>query len=71
MVLFVVSLLLLSVQMVILFFGPETGWIAWASVLNFNAMASGGNQCMLQLTPVQQMLTGLVSQVVADANARS
>lgn len=47
-------------QMLILFFGPESGWISWLSALNFNALASGGPACVIPLSPLQQLLTGLV-----------
>jgi hypothetical protein len=50
--------------MVILFFGPESGWITWLSFVNLNAVNGSGNSCLMPLTPIQRLLSGLIVPII-------
>jgi hypothetical protein len=51
-------------QLALIFFGTDTKWLAWLSVLNLNLVDSGKGSCIAPFTPMTRLLTGLFMPVV-------
>jgi hypothetical protein len=52
-------------QMLIIFFGPETQWLSWMSIFDFNISQSSGGFCVMPVTPMQRLLSGVVMPIVS------
>jgi hypothetical protein len=47
-------------QMLIVFFGPESQWLSWMSIFDFNISQTSSGFCVLPVTPMQRLLSGVV-----------
>lgn len=46
-------------QTALLLIGSDQSWLAWLGVLNFNLLQSSGAVCVVPLTPMQRLLSGI------------
>jgi hypothetical protein len=60
-------IILLFLQMALLVFGSETGWLSWANFLDMSPFESGNGSCIFPMSPMFQLLLGLWSPFVCLA----
>eukprot|EP00456_Euglypha_rotunda_P071018 TRINITY_DN6323_c0_g2_i1.p1 TRINITY_DN6323_c0_g2~~TRINITY_DN6323_c0_g2_i1.p1 ORF type:complete len:154 (-),score=0.82 TRINITY_DN6323_c0_g2_i1:81-476(-) len=52
------------IQTVLLLFGPETRWIAWMAVFNFNILDSSSPVCVAPFSPLLKLFFGMLIPLI-------